>query len=270
MNQILALITKGLNHPLFAWGTLPLSLLIFGTLLGSRQTGFHFLPLFLLYIFLLLTSLLERVLIKKVKKSLKYPFVLNHIYWSTMIVVLILIWTTVNWLSFGLLLLYLFFIVVAYNPTLNMEQTVFYLVLQLFFKVIIISYLSYYVQTKFLEWDLLAYLLPNVLLFFSVIIYRQRGMFAEEDSRYQYFIELYYLPLMIISYALGVVSMIVLLFVQGATLAQVALYALPILGLFILLALKKFRSSMRMDNYLNVIILLTIVLYAITVQYPGR
>lgn len=270
MNQILALIIKGLNHPLFAWGTLPFSLLLFGTLLGSRQTGFHFLPTFLLYIFLLLTSLLERVLIKKVKKSLEYPFVLNHIYWGTMIVVLILIWTTVNWLSFGLLLLYLFFIYVAYIPVLKMEQTIFYLVLQLFFKVIIISYLSYYVQTRFIEWDLLLYLLPNVLIFLSVIVYRQRGMFTEEDSRYQYFIELYYLPLMIVSYAAGIVSIIVLLFVQDATLGQVALYTLPLLCLFILLALKRFRLSMRMDNYLNVIIMLTLVLYAITIHYPGK
>lgn len=268
MNQILALITKGLNHPLLAWGTLPFSLLLFGTILGSKQTEFHLLPLILLYTFLLLTSLLERVLIKKVKRAVEYPFILNHIYWGAMLIVLVLIWTTVNWLSLGLLLLYLLFIFVAYNPALKMEQSVFYLVLQLFFKVIIISYLSYYVQTRFLEWDLLVYILPNIFIFSSIIIYRQRGMFMEDDSRYQYFIELYLLPLMIISYALGVISIIILLFVQGATLAQVALYALPLLCLFVLLALKKFRLAMRMDNYLNLIIMLTIVLYAITVQYP--
>ncbi len=91
----------------------------------------------------------------------------------------------------------------------------------------------------------------------------------EEDSRYQYFIELYYLPLISISYAVGTISIIILLLVQSVTFTTVFLYALPLLGLFVLLVLKKFRISMRMDNYLNLIILITIVLYAILVQYPA-
>lgn len=269
MNQLLTLIIRCLNHPLFAWGTLPFSLILFGTVLGSRQTGLQLFPTILLYTFLLLTSLLERVLIKKVKKTLAYPSILNPIYWAAMLIVLLLIWTTVNWLSLGLLLLYLLFIFIAYNPALRMEQSVFYVVLQLFFKVIILGYLSYYIQTRFLEWDFIGYVIPNIFILLSLVIYRQRGMFMEEDSRYQYFIELYYLPLISISYAVGTISIIILLLVQSVTFTTVFLYALPLLGLFVLLVLKKFRISMRMDNYLNLIILITIVLYAILVQYPA-
>lgn len=268
MNQLLTLITRCLNHPLFAWGTLPFSLILFGTVLGSRQTGLQLFPTILLYTFLLLTSLLERILIKKVKKTLAYPSILNTIYWTAILMVLLLIWTTVNWLSVGLLLLYLLFIFIAYNPALRMEQSIFYVVLQLFFKVIILGYLSYYIQTRFLEWDFIGYVIPNIFILLSLVIYRQRGMFMEEDSRYQYFIELYYLPLISISYVVGTISIIILLLVQGVTFATVFIYALPLLSLFVLLMLKKFRISMRMDNYLNLIILITILLYAILVHYP--
>lgn len=269
MNQLLTFITRCLNHPLLAWGTLPFSLLLFGTILGSRQTELRLFPTLLLYTFLLLTSLLERILIKKVKKSLEYPFILKPIYWATMLVVLLLIWSTVNWLSVGLLLLYLLFIFVAYNPVLRMEQSIFYVILQLFFKVVMIGYLSYYIQTRFLEWNFIGYVIPNIFILLSLIVYRQKGMFMEEDSRYQYFIELYYLPLISISYAVGTISIIVLLFIQGVTFATIFLYTLPLLSLLFLLALKKFRLSMRMDNYLNLIILITIVLYAVMVQYPA-
>lgn len=269
MKQPLTIITRILNQPLLSWGALPLSMPLFGTILGAKQTGFRFFPVLLLYIFLLLTSLMERILLKKSQKAFTYHPKLNHLFWAAIAVILLVIGLAINWLSIGLLLLYLLFIFIAYQPNLKMDQTIYYLILQLFFKVVIINYLAYYAQTGFLEGRFMLYLLPIVAIFPALIIYRQMKVFKDKDSRYQYFIELYYLPVILITCLVGVLAIFVLLIIQKAGLGQLLIFAVPLLIIFILLALKNFRINMRMDNYINLVIMLAVLLYAFTVKYPG-
>lgn len=268
MDQLISTITKILNHPLLSWGTLPFSITMFGTVVGATQTGFKLFSFLLLYLFLLGTSLLERILMKKTKQPFDSPGILNNLFWLTLLLILILVWTTVNWLSVGLFVLYLLFIYLAYHPALKMEQTIYYVILQLFFKVILMSYLSFYLQTGFLEANFLLYLIPLVLIFLSLIIYRQRGMFNDKYSRYQYFITLYSLPTIIVSYFIGIIFMLIILVLQGANITQIFLFSFPLLFMFILLAVKKFRLKMRTDNYLNLVIMFTVVLYAVIMEYP--
>ncbi|MGP6147586.1 hypothetical protein [Jeotgalibaca sp. A122] len=267
MEQSITFITKTLNHPFLSWVTLPISIIIFGTVTGAKQTGFQLLPFLLLFIFLLLTVLLERLLIKKTKQQLDSPRLLNHIFWIAVAILLILIWATTNWLCASILILYILFIYSAYHPILKMEQTVFYVILQVFFKVYMMSYISFYIQTGYLEPHFLLYLVPIIFFLLAIIVYRQRGMLKYENNGYQSFIGIYYLPLIIGSYLIGVGVIMLLLNIQGANLTQFLIFTAPLLLFFILLLLKKFRLHMRMDNYMNFVIMVTIILYAFMVKY---
>lgn len=178
MSPFLGNILRVYNQPFAAWLLVPLVPLLTGSILGARSESFQFYPFLLLYLFEVFLCTMELVLRKQLKKPVDIPPLLRNLFLAVGGLILILMTVATNWIVSSLLLLAAVFCVVAYRDPFRMVGSPYYLLLQLFFQGIIVGFLSFYVQTRYLDISLLLYLLPALFLTAAYIIIQEADVLS--------------------------------------------------------------------------------------------
>lgn len=269
MKSILLKIRKKINHPALFFTILSLALITFGTILGIDQDAIQIFPFILLYLFVLLSNLLEVTLIKKLYADFDPPAFLKQFFWISMVTVLLLFFIFVNWPSTSLLILYIVFIISSLHPKLKMDQTIFYLLLQLFFKVIIINILAYYVQTGYLEGKILLALFPLFFFFLPLLLYSQKNLFQEKNNWFQKLVTNSFTNIIILSYLTGVIAVLLYFnFIKLSLIYSIA-FILPIIASILAVLLRKKAFINHPYSFLTIFLFTTTLLYAILLKIPA-
>ena len=269
MKSILLKIRKKINHPALFFTILSLALITFGTILGIDQDAIQIFPFILLYLFVLLSNLLEVTLIKKLNADFDPPAFLKQFFWISMVTVLLLFFIFVNWLSTSLLILYIVFILSSLHPKIKMEQTIFYPLLQLFFKVIIINILAYYVQTGYLEGKILLALFPLFFFFIPFLLYSQKNIFQEKNNWFQKVVINYFTNIITLSYLTGVIAVLLYFSFIKLSLIYPIAFILPIIASVLAVLLRKKAFINHPYSFLTIFLFTTILLYAILLKIPA-
>lgn len=150
-------------HPLFLIFINPISAILFGTLYALQFTKIHWLNFFFFYLFILATQFIETILSNYVKKQQPirlFPLILFELL---AIILSIYFIFQLNYLVFLLMIAYLFAIHFQFSPY-NLTETLYGLILNSFFKGGIITYLSYFIQAKFISQNLYYWSISLILL----------------------------------------------------------------------------------------------------------
>ena len=263
-------ITNRLNNSFLSWLLLPFSMIIVGTVLGAKTDAFHFYPFFLLYLFLLTMGLLERYLMKKQQGTIQSSLFFRRVFLVVLAFLLILLFVAINWLAVFLLLLYGLFIFIAYHPQISLEQTEFFYILQLFFKAIILNLVAYYFQTNFISITLLSYLLPNLFLISTVIFLQQKKLFTSVSLSDLYPKTIYtkFKPLIFIFFFISIVIVFIIFHINNTPIIKQILFSILLLIFILPVTIKSFRSKIKQDNYLSLIVFVSLTAYALMLQHP--
>ena len=251
------------NHYLY-WFLFPFSHILVGTVIGAKQNQFHFYPFLLLYVFLLLTHLLENFLIKKQENKLLSSPKFRRFFFVSVIIVLILTTVAVNLPAVLLLVLYLVFLLLTYHSSLHLEQTIVYYVLQLFFQAFILNVIAYYIQSGYISEQFFIYLIPTVLLMSITIHQQQIKLTSSTDLSGTYLnIIRKYSTLITLTLYLGALVVIGILFNASLTdMSRQMLFILPIILFLFPLVSREFRKKLDINRYLSLLVWLSILLFS--------
>lgn len=255
MDQITEKITKFANMPFIAWLLSPFTILLIGTFIGARKESLHFYPFLLLTIFLWMLKAMEIALLKKKGGKLSIPPSIQYSFFIVLAVNLILLTVATNWLVVFLLFLYLTFVLLAFHKKVQMETTVYYLLLHLFFQSFIIGFISYYLQTGFLTIQLIPYFLPTLFLVSPIIMNEQKDLLEEQELKANY--SIYQTVLIektlvwtLICFIIGIVIAILLFSINKIETWRQVTFLVLLLFFLLPVALKSFRNKVRWDLYI--------------------
>lgn len=268
MSFFIKFINKITNNHYLYWFLLPFSQILIGTIIGAKQNQFNFYPFLLLYLFLLLTHLLESFLIKKRKNKLPSSPKFRRFFLFTAAVLLLLINTAVNLPAVLLLLLYIVFLLFTYHSALHLEQTIVYYILQLFFQAFILNFVAYYVQTGYINQQLITYLIPVLLLMSITIINQQIKLTSsvKVSGTYLDFIKKYTALLTLAFFIGAMIGIFVLFNTTNTDMSRQLLFILPIVLFLFPLLSKEFRRKLARNRYFSLLVWLSIFLFSILIK----
>lgn len=265
MEELNEKILKYVNMPFIAWLLSPLAILFVGTFLGAKKVSFQFYPFLLLYLFLLLTKGMEIVFFKNSSGTLSIPKSIPYIFYPVLIILLTLILVATNWIVAALLALYSFFIILSFYKEIKMEDTEYYLLLQIFFQTFIVGLISYYLQAGFISAQLLPYFLPTLFLMIPITINQQERLLATQGmkkhySPYQNLLIEKNMILNMISFIVGIVIIFALFNINTVLIWKQILFFSVLLLYLLPLTIRYFRNKLRQDLYIaNFVCVITIL-----------
>lgn len=277
MSPFLSNISKVYNQPLVAWVLAPLVPLLTGTILGARSESFQIYPFLLLYFYEVLLFTLELVLRKQLEKPLETPPLVRNLFMAVGVLVLILLTVATNWIVSSLLLLAAVFSLVAYREPFRMVGSPYYLLLQLFFQGAILGFLSFYVQTNYLDISLLLYLLPVLFLTAAYIFIQEADTLAVTPVKnivgknaipYQRFlVEKEPLLTLSLTIAAVLVAFMLLLFTVSAGWKQILFLIILLIVVSPLLS-RSFRRNLKPLVYYPLFATLLLILFSSFLNSP--
>jgi len=241
-----------MNHILLAMLTAPLSLLLFGAWRGITFNGPNYELLLWLYLFLLFTLALERLLSKSDQAGTKLPYKPVLLFGIFSIALLGILFFASNPILFAILLLYFIYTILQYRPY-SMANTFYEILLRPFFKIFILSALSFFSQANFIPLQLQYEVVPLILFHIFVIILiqiRNTEKNSQSLTSYQHLLrrhgKILKLFSFLLAYATGIFQTLNLNSPVWALILFLlsALLALPVFK-------KKFQHDLRLEQYLS-------------------
>lgn len=268
MEELNKKILQYANMPFISWLLSPLAILFVGTVLGAKKVSFQFYPFLLLYFFLLLIKAMEIAFFKHASGDLSIPKSIPYIFYFILIMILTLLLVATNWIVSALLVLYCCFIILAFYKEVKMEDTEYYLFLQIFFQTFIIGLISYYLQTKFISIQLLPYFLPTLFLMIPITMNQQEKLLTSQEIKKTYspyqdlLIEKKHF-LNVISFIVGTIIIFILFNINSILIwKQILFFSVLLIG-SLPLTIKQSRNKLRLDIYIANFVCLVTVLYSI-------
>ncbi|SFE21844.1 hypothetical protein [Trichococcus pasteurii] len=241
-----------MNHTLLALLTAPLTLLLFGAWRGMTFNGPNYLLLFMLYLFLMFTHALERLLSKREQSDAKLPYKMILVLGILSIGMLTIIFYLSNLILTAILLLYLIYLILQFYPY-SMTNTFYEILLRPFFKILILSSVSFFSQANFIPLQLQYEVLPLILFHIFGLIQVQIKNTAGSNQPLTYYQQLLLkhskflkMTIFLLSYATGILQILNL----NSSLWAISVFVLSILLVFPLFK-RKFQSDLRIEQYLT-------------------
>ena len=151
--------------------------------------GPNFLLLFMLYLFLMFTHALERLLSKSEQSGSKLPYKMILFFGILSIGTLTIIFSLSNLILVAILLLYFVYSILQFYPY-SMSNTFYEILLRPFFKILILSSVSFFSQANFIPLQLQYELLPLALFHIFGLIQIQVKNTAGSDRPMTYYQQL--------------------------------------------------------------------------------
>lgn len=171
LQTFIATIKRFSIHPLMRLIVLPIVYLLFGMVYSARIGKVNLLGSFILIVFVLLTQLLEHYFYNQqtkkgyIKWEAIYPVIIVNILISLLLLPLTNIVFVILALTYfvSILMVYGFF---------NLRGSLYFIIIQVFLKGLVLSVLSVFMQINFISYELLMSIIPIVsaLLFYYVEI----------------------------------------------------------------------------------------------------
>ena len=232
--------------------TAPLTLLLFGAWRGTTFNGPNYLLLFILYLFLLFSHALERLLSKREHSKRKLPYKIILVLGFLSIVMLIIIFYLSNIVLTAVLFLYLIYLILQFYPY-SMANTFYEVMLQPFFKVLILSSVSFFSQANFIPLQLQYEVLPMILFHIFCLIQVQIKNTTYSNQPNSYYQELLLehsnflrMTTFLLPYAAGILQIVNL----NSPLWAISLFGLSILMVFPLFK-RTLQNDLRIEQYLT-------------------
>ncbi|WP_319471548.1 hypothetical protein [uncultured Trichococcus sp.] len=241
-----------MNNTFLAMLTAPLTLLLFGAWRGLAFNGPNYLLLFMLYLFLLFTHALERLFTKSEQSYAKLPYKAIVIFGILSIGLLSIIFSLSNLILAAILMLYLVYSILQFYPY-SMTNTFYEILLRPFFKILILSSVSFFSQANFIPLQLQYEVLPLILFHIFNLIQAQVKNTSNSDRTMTYYQQLLLkhsknlkMTTFLLAYATGIFQILKL---------NSSLWANILFGFSILLVLplikKRFQGALKMEQYLT-------------------
>lgn len=241
-----------MNHTFLALLTAPLTLIIFGAWRGMTFNGPNYPLLMMLYLFLLFSHALERLLSKREQSGTKLPFAMVLFLGILLIGSLAIIFQLSNLILTAILLLYLIYSILQFYPY-SMTNTFYEILLRPFFKILILSSIAFFSQANFiplqLQYEVLPLILFHIFHLLQVQIKNTTGS-KHPTTYYQQTIMKHSKTLkfttFLFAYATGIFQTLNL---------NSSVWAIILFGLSTLLVLpllkRKFSGELRIEQYLT-------------------
>jgi hypothetical protein len=241
-----------MNHTFLAMLTGPLTLLLFGALRGMSFNGPNYLLLIMLYLFLLFTYALERLLSKNEQAATTLPYKMILILGTLSIGLLTIIFYISNLIFAAILLLYLVYSILQFYPY-SMTNTFYEILLRPFFKIFILSSVTFFSQANFIPLQLQYEVLPLILFHIFSLIQVQIKNTAGSEQSTSYYQQLLLknssflrMTTFLLAYSTGIFQIVRL---------QSSLWSILIFGFSVLLVYpltkKRLQSDLKIDQYLT-------------------
>lgn len=241
-----------MNHTLLALLTAPLSLLIFGAWRGMTFNGPNYLLLFMLYLFLLFTHALERLLSKSEQSGAKVPYKMILFFGILSIGTLTIISSLSNLILAAILLLYFIYSILQFYPY-SMTNTFYEILLRPFFKILILSSIAFFSQANFIPLQLQYELLPLTLFhIFGLIQIQVKNTTGSNRpmTYYQQLLTKHSKSLKMTSFLLAYATAIFHILNLSSSLVAIILFCLSALLVFPLFK-RRFQATLRIEQYLT-------------------
>lgn len=240
-----------MNNTLLAMLTAPLTLLLFGAWRGLAFNGPNYLLLFMLYLFLLFTHALERLFTKSEQSYAKLPHKTIVVFGILSIGSLSIIFSLSNLILAAILVLYLAYSILQFYPY-SMTNTFYEILLRPFFKILILSSVSFFSQANFIPLQLQYELLPLILFhIFGLIQIQVKNSVgsARSITYYQQLLMKHSKSLKLTSFLLVYATAIFQIFNLNSSLWAIILFGLSALLVFPLFK-RRFQGAIKMEQYL--------------------
>lgn len=241
-----------MNHTFLAMLTAPLTLLLFGAWRGMTFNGPNYLLLFMLYLFLMFTHALERLFSKSEQAGTKLPYRMILFFIILSIGSLIIIFSLSNVILAAILLLYIFYSILQFYPY-SMTNTFYEILLRPFFKILILSSVSFFSQANFIPLQLQYELLPLILFHIFGLIQIQIKNTTGSDQPMTYYQQLllkHSKSLKMTSFMLAYATAIFQIINLSSSLWAISLFVLSTLLVFPLFK-RRFQATLRIEQYLT-------------------
>jgi hypothetical protein len=240
-----------MNHTLLAMLTAPLTLLLFGAWRGMTFNGPNYLLLFMLYLFLMFTHALERLLSKSEQSGAKVPYKMILFFGILSIGTLTIISSLSNLILAAILLLYFVYSILQFYPY-SMTNTFYEILLRPFFKILILSSIAFFSQANFIPLQLQYELLPLILFHIFGLIQIQVKNTAGSDRPMTYYQQLlmkHSKSLKMTSFLLAYATANFQILNLSSSLWTIILFGLSALLVFPLFK-RRFQGTLRIEQYL--------------------
>lgn len=241
-----------MNHTLLAMLTAPLTLLLFGAWRGMTFNGPNYQLLFMLYLFLMFTHALERLLSKSEQSGPKLPYKMILVLGILSVGMLTLIFYLSNIILTAILVLYLIYSILQFYPY-SMKNTFYEILLRPFFKILILSSVSFFSQANFIPLQLQYEVLPLILFQIFGLLQVQIKNTVGSSRPVTYYQQLLLrhsiflrMTAFLLSYATGILQILNL----NSSLWTIGVFGLSTL-LFFPLIKKKHQGDIRIEQYLT-------------------
>lgn len=241
-----------MNHTLLAMLTAPLTLLLFGAWRGMAFNGPNYLLLCMLYLFLMFTHALERLLSKSEQSGAKLPYKMILFFVILSIGSLTIISSLSNLILAAILLLYFIYSIIQFFPY-SMTNTFYEILLRPFFKILILSSVSFFSQANFIPLQLQYELLPLILFHIYGLIQIQvknTAGIGRSMTYYQQLLVKHSKFLKLTSFLLAYSTAIFQIFSLNSSLWTIILFGLSTLLVFPLFK-RRFQGALRIEQYLD-------------------
>ena len=241
-----------MNNTLLAMLTAPLTLLLFGACRGMTFNGPNYLLLFILYLFLLFTHALERILSKSEQPDAKLPYKIILVLGILSIGSLTILFYLSNLILTAILALYLIYSILQFYPY-SMTDTFYEILLRPFFKIFILSSVSFFSQANFIPLQLQYELLPLILFHIFCLIQVQiksTSVSHRPMTHYQKLLMAHSKFLKTTSFLLVYLTAFLQIINLNSSLWSIILFGLSTLLVLPLLK-KRFQRDFRIDQYLT-------------------
>lgn len=241
-----------MNHTLLAMLTAPLTLLLFGAWRGLTFNGPNYLLLLMLYLFLMFTHALERLLSKREQSDAKLPYKMILVLGILSIGMLTIIFYLSNIILTAILLLYLTYSILQFYPY-SMTNTFYEILLRPFFKVLILSSVSFFSQANFIPLQLQYEVLPLILFHIFGLIQVQIKNTASSNrpmTFYQQLLIKHSRSLKMVSFLLAYATGILQIPNFNSPLWTISVFGLSILLVFPLFK-RKLQRDLKIEQYLT-------------------
>lgn len=241
-----------MHNTFLAMLTAPLTLLLFGAWRGMAFNGPNYLLLFILYLFLMFSHALERLLSKRGYSDAKPSYKMILVLGILSIGMLSIIFYLSNIILTAVLSLYLIYLILQFYPY-SMANTFYEVMLQPFFKVLILSAVSFFSQANFIPVQLQYEVLPMILFHIFCLIQIQTKNTRSSNQPKTYYQQLLLdhsnflrMTTFLLPYATGILQIVNL---------NSPLWAISLFGLSTLLAFPLFKRTFqihfRIEQYLT-------------------
>jgi len=245
-----------MSHTLATLSLKPIRYLLFGMLTGIAYNAINVGVLFLLLFFLFTTTAIETILSTNERNKTKPPIKALLFFSLLSILILFFLAFVSNWIVSAILSLYLFYSILHYYPV-SMTNSFYSTLLQPFFKVIILSVVSFFIQANFIPLDILKQLSPILFFYLFMIFYMQYNDLKFIQSQqlidvlttYQKIIIKFAKLLIPTSFLLAYLFSIFILISIGSAIWSTILFLLTILLSWPLLSIN--NNLIKYENYLS-------------------